>query len=258
MSADRRAVLVTGGCSGIGLAVARELARCGLSVGVMDRTVPNGPALADELRALGAPRASVVQGDLSDIGDHDRVLDAIEDGIGSLDILVNNAGVPAKVRIDLLQMSADSFDHVLGVNLRGTFFLTQNVARRMSGRPAGEDRPRAIVVISSVSAVMASPERGEYCLSKSALPMLVKLFALRLAPLGIGVFEVRPGIIRTPMTAGVAARFDALIEGGLVPAGRWGEADDVARAVGMLVRSDLSFATGTVISADGGLGIPSL
>ncbi len=258
MSTDGRAALVTGGCSGIGLAVARELARCGLSVGIMDRTVPDAAALAGELRALGAPSAVVVQGDLADIADHGRVLDAVEQEIGPLDVLVNNAGVPAKVRGDLLQLAPDSFDHVLGVNLRGTFFFTQNVARRMSERPAHKDRPRAIVVISSVSATMASPERGEYCLSKSALPMLVKLFALRLAPLGIGVFEIRPGIIRTPMTAGVAARYDPLIEGGLVPAGRWGEPEDIAQAVSMLVRSDLSFATGTVISADGGLGIARL
>jgi NAD(P)-dependent dehydrogenase (short-subunit alcohol dehydrogenase family) len=258
MSADGRAAFVTGGCSGIGLAVARELARSGQSVGVMDRSVPDGRALAGELEALGAPKACVVPGDLAVIESHAAILDQVESQIGPIDVLVNNAGVPAKVRGDLLGLAPDSFDHVLGVNLRGTFFLTQNVARRMAERPATTDRPRAIVVVSSVSATMASPERGEYCLSKSALPMLVKLFALRLAPLGIGVFEVRPGIIRTPMTAGVAARYDPLIAGGLVPSGRWGEPEDIARTVGLLVRSDLSFATGTVISADGGLGIARL
>lgn len=258
MNADGRTALVTGGCSGIGLATARELSRCGLSVAVMDRTVPDGAALAGELRELGAARACVVEADLADIADHARALDAVEREIGPLDVLVNNAGVPARVRGDLLQMSTESFDHVLGVNLRGTFFLTQAVARRMVQRPSAADGSRAIVVISSVSATMASPERGEYCLSKSALPMLVKLFALRLAPLGIGVFEVRPGVIRTPMTAGVAARYDTLIDGGLVPAGRWGEAEDIARAVRLLVRSEFAFATGTVIAADGGLSIARL
>jgi NAD(P)-dependent dehydrogenase (short-subunit alcohol dehydrogenase family) len=255
---DGRVALVTGGCSGIGLAVARALAGDGLSVGILDRAVPDAEGLAEELKARGAPAARVVSGDLAAIETHDTLLDAMESALGPVDVLVNNAGVPAKVRGDLLAMTPQSFDHVLGINLRGTFFLTQAVGRRMAGRPRGEGRPRSIVVISSVSATMASPERGEYCLSKSALPMLVKLFALRLAEHGVGVFEIRPGIIRTPMTAGVAARYDPLIEGGLVPAGRWGEPDDVARAVRLLVQNDLSFTTGSVVSADGGLSISRL
>lgn len=255
---DGRVTLVTGGCSGIGLAVARELALKGLSIGIMDRTAPDADRLASDLRKLGAPNAHVVSGDLAAIETHDALLDEIEATLGPIDVLVNNAGVPARVRGDLLEMKPDSFDHVLGINLRGTFFLTQAVGRRMASRPRVGGRARSIVVISSVSAVMASPERGEYCLSKSALPMLVKLFALRLAEHGVGVFEIRPGIIRTQMTAGVVARYDPLIAGGLVPAGRWGEPEDIARAVLMLLQNDLSFGTGSVIAADGGLSIGRL
>ena len=251
--------LVTGGCSGIGLATAMVLARAGHSIAILDRTVPDGAALTRDLKAAGAPAAHVVAGDLADIETHGAVVDAIEAALGPISILVNNAGVPAKIRGDLIKLTPDSFDAVMGINLRGTFFLTQAVAERMIGRPASETGgARAIVTISSVSATMVSIERGEYCLSKSALSMLVQLFAVRLAPHGIGVFEVRPGIIRTPMTAGVAPRFDGLIAGGLVPAGRWGEADDIARVVTLLVGSDLSFATGSVISADGGLSISRL
>ncbi len=253
-----RVALVTGGCSGIGLATARSLAKDGLAVAIMDRVVEDASGLTDELKSLGAPAARVVDGDLAAIEAHNEILNDIEGALGPIDLLVNNAGVPARVRGDLLQLQPDSFDHVLGINLRGTFFLTQNVGGRMVARPRTEGHARSIIVISSVSATMASPERGEYCLSKSALPMLVKLFALRLAGHGIGVFEIRPGIIRTPMTAGVVARYDPLIEGGLVPSGRWGEPEDIARAVSLLAREDLSFATGSVIAADGGLSIARL
>ncbi|MFT3989325.1 3-ketoacyl-ACP reductase [Aestuariivirga sp.] len=252
------AALVTGGCSGIGLAVARELAQGGMSIGIVDRTVPDAQTFQSELQHLGAPKAHIISGDVSDISAHESWVNQMEAALGPLDILVNNAGIPAKVRGDLLQLQPDSFDAVLGVNLRGTFFLTQAVARRMTARPRIGGQVRAIIVISSVSAVMASPERGEYCISKSALPMVVQLFALRLAEHGIGVFEIRPGIIHTSMTAPVTAKFDKLIKGGLVPAGRWGEPEDIARAVKMLTQSDLSFATGSAIAADGGLTIARL
>jgi NAD(P)-dependent dehydrogenase (short-subunit alcohol dehydrogenase family) len=142
------------------------------------------------------------------------------------------------------------------VNLRGTFFFTQAVARHMAA--ASIETKRTIVTVSSVSAELASIERGEYCLSKAGLPMLTRLFALRLAPLGIAVFEVRPGVIRTPMTEGVAARYDERIANGLVPMQRWGEVGDVAAAVGALAGGTLAFATGSVLHVDGALAVPRL
>jgi NAD(P)-dependent dehydrogenase (short-subunit alcohol dehydrogenase family) len=253
-----RTALVTGGCSGIGLAICTELAKTGMRIAILDRSVRDGEELADALRTSGAPEVLIQQGDLAALDQHDRLIDTFEQELGPIDVLVNNAGIPAKVRGDLLSMSSDSFDDAFAVNVRGTFFLTQNVARRMLDRETDKDMVRAIVVISSVSTTMASPERGEYCMSKASLPMLVNLFAVRLAAHGIGVFEVRPGIIRTPMTAGVASRYDGLIDDGLVPARRWGEADDVARIVRALAGGDFAFATGSVIQADGGLAIHRL
>jgi NAD(P)-dependent dehydrogenase (short-subunit alcohol dehydrogenase family) len=169
---------------------------------------------------------------------------------------VNNAGIGSPARGDLLDVSAEAFDQVLGVNLRGTFFFTQAVARHMISNNSGH--ARSIITLSSVSAELASPERGEYCLSKSALAMLTKLFALRLAPERISVFEVRPGVIRTPMTSAVADKYDRRIAEGLVPMSRWGEPEDVGTAVAALASGQFQFASGSVINLDGGLSIPRL
>jgi NAD(P)-dependent dehydrogenase (short-subunit alcohol dehydrogenase family) len=197
-----------------------------------------------------------MQADLGAIARHADTLAALLRWSPRIDCLVNNAGLPSPERGDLLQVTPAGFDAVLDVNLRGTFFFTQAVARAMLAQPATV--PRAIVTVSSVSAELASVERGAYCLSKAGLAMLTRLFALRLAPHGIGVFEVRPGIIRTPMTAGVAPAYDARIADGLVPMQRWGEPADVARVVAQLAAGGFAFATGSVIHADGGLAIPRL
>ena len=249
-----RVAVVTGGSSGIGKAVATALAKDGYALAVLDRSIPAKDQEIDDLVTSGAPAARGYKFDLADIEGHGAIVDRVERELGPIDVLVNNAGVPARIRGDLLAIQPTDFDMVLGINLRGTFFLTQDVARRMSQRgPVSTNR--SIITVSSVSATAASIERGEYCISKSALPMVVKLFALRLAELGIGVFEVRPGIIRTPMTEVVSGRYDGLISEGLVPMKRWGEDSDVAEAVSTLARGGLSFATGTVISVDGGLSI---
>jgi NAD(P)-dependent dehydrogenase (short-subunit alcohol dehydrogenase family) len=167
---------------------------------------------------------------------------------------VSNAGVPARVRGDMLDITPQNFDAVMGVNLRGAFFLAQAVAKRMvSG--AGY---RSITFVTSVSATMVSIERAEYCVSKAAAAMMAQLFAVRMAPLGIGVFEVRPGIIATEMTAGVTDKYTALIEGGLVPAGRWGQPVDIGQVMVPLATGAMAFATGAVIPVDGGLSIARL
>lgn len=250
-----RVAVVTGGANGIGRAIAEALASDGFALAVLDKSLPADRSTIDDLTEMGAPAANGYRFDLADTATHRQTVERVERDLGAVDVLVNNAGLPARVRGDLLEMKPEDFDAVMDVNLRGTFFLTQEVARRMMAREAAR---RSIITVSSVSATMASVERGEYCLSKSALPMLVKLFALRLASAGIGVFEIRPGIIRTAMTEKVSARYDELIAGGLVPAGRWGEGSDVAEAVRMLAGGQLGFSTGSVISVDGGLSIGSL
>jgi NAD(P)-dependent dehydrogenase (short-subunit alcohol dehydrogenase family) len=184
------------------------------------------------------------------------LVDRIEADLGPVTTLVSNAGVPARVRGDMLDLSPENFDFVLDVNLRGTFFLAQEVARRMIGR--GSTYYRSLVFVTSVSAAAASPERAEYCISKAGAAMVAQLFAVRLAPHGIGVFDVRPGIVETAMTAAVKDKYTARIEGGLVPAGRWGHPHDVASAVMPLVIGLFGFATGAVVPVDGGLSIPRL
>ena len=208
-----------------------------------------------EVAALGA-QAAIYQSDLGEVDSHAALIARIVAASGPITCLVNNAGIPAAQRGDLLELGTASYDRVLDVNLRGTFFFTQAVARHMANSTG--EMPRSIVTVSSVSAELASIERGEYCLSKAGLGMLTKLFALRLAPLGIGVFEVRPGVIRTPMTEGVAGLYDQRIADGLVPMGRWGYPQDVARAVVAVATGQLAFATGSVINVDGALSIPRL
>lgn len=246
--------LVTGGRRGIGRSICVVLARRGFDVVLTDVVQDEEAEHTCALIRQEGQDALFVQSNLSDLGSHVKVVDEATRFKGSIECLVNNAGVGSPSRGDLLDVSAEAFDMVLGINLRGTFFMSQAVARYMTATPS--DLARSIITVSSVSAEMASPERAEYCLSKSALPMMTRLFALRLARANIAVFEVRPGIIRTPMTAGVAQKYEARFEEGLVPAGRWGESDEVGQAVATLAEGSLPFATGSVLNVDGGLSIP--
>jgi NAD(P)-dependent dehydrogenase (short-subunit alcohol dehydrogenase family) len=210
------------------------------------------------LRALGA-EVLYVRADVADAGDREAFLGAIRERFGRLDVLVNNAGIAPKVRADILEAGEDSFDDLIRVNLKGPYFLTQKAAQWMiAQRRDDPGRAQAIINITSISATVASTNRGDYCLAKAALGMSNQLWAARLAGSGIPVYEVRPGIVKTDMTAGVTEKYDALIANGLVPQNRWGLPDDVGKAVAMLARGDLPYSTGQVILVDGGMTLPRL
>ncbi|MFL9828131.1 3-ketoacyl-ACP reductase [Rhodoplanes sp. SY1] len=252
----RRVALVTGGRRGIGLAVAEGLARESYDVAITGtRDDDVAQAAVKTLESHGVA-ATYVAGNVQDVADHARVLDAVEAALGPIDVFVSNAGVAPPQRLDVLETTPENFDYVLGVNLRGAFFLAQAVANRMLKVPS--ETPRAIVVVSSCSAEMVSNNRLEYCISKAGLAMVVEGLAARLAGDGIAVFEVRPGIIKTDMTAGVTSKYDALIAQGLVPAKRWGRPEDIAAAVSALANPAVVFSTGTVVNVDGGLTITRL
>ena len=255
----RKVALVTGGSRGIGLGIARCLASdecdvvtCGVRP---ERDV--SPAM-EELRALGA-QVQYYQADVSDSDARSRMLQRIQDQFGRLNVLVNNAGVAPKIRTDILESTQESFERVMHINLQGPYFLTQGAARWMI--ELRQDDPifeAAIVNISSISATVASPSRGEYCISKAGVSMATKLWAVRLAEFGIPVYEVRPGVIKTDMTETVTEKYGRLIDEGLTLQPRWGFPEDVGRAVAMLVRGDLPYSTGQVIMVDGGMTVQSL
>lgn len=247
--------LITGGQQGIGLGVAAALAGAGFAVALAAEVDPGADAVTEALAALGAD-ARYFRHDLRDAAGAAGLLDRVEAALGPVTTLVSNAGVPARVRGDMLDVAPENFDFVMDVNLRGGFFLAQETARRMLATP--DETYRSIVFVTSVSAATVSIERAEYCISKAGAAMMAALFAVRLAPHGIGVFELRPGVIATGMTAGVRDKYDARIADGLVPAARWGAPADIGAAVLPLVRGDMTFATGAVIPVDGGLSIPRL
>ncbi|WP_298918724.1 3-ketoacyl-ACP reductase [uncultured Roseobacter sp.] len=250
-----RTALVTGGQQGIGFAAAKELIGAGFQVAVVSLPPDDDPKVLSALSALG-PKAHYFQHDIADVDRIPALLDRVEKALGPLTTLVSNAGVGAPVRGDMLDLVPENWDHVLGVNLRGAFFLAQAVAKRMVKSPS--EHYRSIAFITSVSAKMASTTRAEYCISKAGAGMMSDLFALRLAPHGIGVFELRPGIIATDMTAAVRDEYTPRIENGLVPAERWGEPQDIAEIVLAIANGQMRFANGACIPVDGGLSIPRL
>ena len=212
-----------------------------------------GLAQCAELEQRYGVKARYYRADISKAADRQALLDGILADFGALDALVNNAGVAPKVRCDLLEMTEESFDFVLGINLKGTFFLTQLIGRYFMERKAG-----VIVNIGSCSAAVASISRGEYCMSKAGVAMITMLFAVKMAEAGVNVYEIRPGIIATPMTSVVKAKYDKLIAEGLTLQPRWGEPEDIAKVVASLLRGDLGYSTGQVINVDGGMAIAKL
>jgi len=248
--------LITGGRRGIGRGIAYALADAGFDLVVND--LIDDAATRETLEALRAKgrRAAFVQGSIADLAAHARLADAAFGAFGAVDCLVNNAGIQVKVRGDLLDVKPETFDEILAVNLRGTFFLTQAVAKRMlAEHPAPEAPPRSIVTISSVNARIVSLNRAEYCIAKTGLTMMNQLFAMRLAAADIACFEIRPGIIRSDMTAPVKERYDRAIADGITPIRRWGEPHDVGRTVAALAQRLLPFNTGDAFHVDGGLHI---
>ena len=256
---SKRVALITGGTRGIGFGIARSLAREGLDLAVCG--VRDEAAVGEALDALRAEGAEVLycQCDVGDTEARAAMLARTAAHYGRLHVLVNNAGVAPRERLDILEAHEDSFEWVIRTNLQGPYFLTQAAANWMlEQRHTDPDFKGCIVNVSSISSTVASPSRGEYCVSKAGVSMATQLWATRLAEYDIPVYEVRPGITMTDMTSAVKEKYDKLISEGLVPQLRWGEPEDTGKSIAALVRGDFPYSTGTVIMIDGGLTIPRL
>lgn len=259
---QRPVALVTGAGRGIGRGIAVELAKLGHAVVI---NYAGNVAAAEEclqlVRQAGGDGLTV-RADVSLSEDRAQLVAETINAYGRIDLLVNNAGVAPQVRADLLEAGEESFDRLININLKGPYFLTQLVARQMIEqvqRGAINDcGPPRIVTISSISAYAASVNRGDYCVAKAGLAMMTKLFAARLAEFGINVYEIRPGVIATDMTAGVQEKYDRLIEQGAWPIRRWGQPEDIGRAVAAIARGELPYSTGEVINVDGGFHLRTL
>lgn len=255
---DRGVAIVTGARRGIGRAICLELAAAGFDIAVADVMSDEGGAETVRLVGERGRKASFYQLDISKTAHYADFLSRVEGQLGTVNCLVNNAGVQVSERGDLLDVSEESFDRLLDINLRGTFFMTQAVARRMVERTA-TPHDRSIVFITSANAHLVSPEKGPYCISKAGLSMASQQFALRLAEHQINVYEIRPGLIRTDMTVDVVERYTAGIEDGTLSAiRRWGQPEDIARGIATLVTGGIPFSTGDVYNIGGGMQVPRL
>jgi NAD(P)-dependent dehydrogenase (short-subunit alcohol dehydrogenase family) len=250
----KRTAIVTGGSRGIGLGIAKELAKDGF-----DLVIVGFRKESDVLKHFKdyAIEAIYIGADISKQEDREKIIKHTIQKFGRIDILVNNAGIAPIERVDLLDIEEESLDYVMNINLKGTFLLTQMVAKKMICEDNSNHFPR-IINVSSVSSYTSSVNRGEYCISKAALSMVTTLFADRLANENVRVFEVRPGIIKTDMTAKVSEKYDSLINEGITPIKRWGYPEDVAGVVSLLCSPKMNFSTGDVINVDGGFHIRRL
>ncbi len=265
MATEPKVALVTGGSRGIGFGIAEELAKSGFNL-VINGVRP-GTDIGDAVTRLEAHRGAVqyVQADISVKADRERLLQTTGECFGRLDVLVNNAGVAPTERADMLEAREESFDRLMSINLKGPYFLTQAAARWMINQTVDHAQVEGfrnyrgcIINVSSVSAFMASTNRGDYCITKAGISMATRLWAARLAEHGINVFEIQPGVVETDMTAGVREKYDRMIKDGAMLLPRWGTATDIGRAAAMLARGELTYATGQVLIIDGGLSLPRL
>src|SRR5580704_8434020 len=260
MANEKKLAMVTGGSRGIGFGIALALAQSGFDLAINGRREEKDVAEAvEKLKSAGA-KVLYLRGDVASRADRAGVLEHVDREFGRLDVLVNNAGVAPDVRADLLEATEESFDRLMSINLRGPYFLTQLAARWMvkQRQAAGEKWRGCIINVSSVSATVASVNRGDYCITKAGIAMATMLWAARLAEFNIDVYEIRPGIVATDMTAGVIEKYDKLIANGLTIEKRWGKPEDVGHAAAILAKGDLPYATGQVLHIDDGMTIPRL
>jgi len=255
----KKVALITGGTRGIGLGIAKNLATKGYSLalnGVRDEN--SVKPILESLEETGV-EVLYCQGNIGNTDDREEIVKSVKEKYNQLNVLVNNAGIAPKERKDILETSESSYDEVMGINLRGPYFLTQAVANWLiEQKDEDPEFKSSIINVSSVSATVASVNRGEYCISKSGISMMTQLFAVRLGEFDIPVFEVRPGLIQTDMTAGVKGKYDALLRDGLCVFPRWGTPDDVGKAVASLAEGDMPYSTGQVLMIDGGMTIQRL
>jgi len=254
--------LITGASRGIGRGIALELAKAGTHDLLINYA--GNEAAARECKALceqaceGKRRVEIMQADIAIAADRERMLDFAAREFNRLDLLVNNAGVAPNVRADILEAGEESFDRIVSINLKGPFFLTQKAARLMIDSPPIEGAARAVVNVTSISAFTVSTNRGDYCIAKAGLAMMTKLYAVRLAEFGIGVFEIQPGVIATDMTGGVKEKYDKLFAAGLAPINRWGQPSDIGKAVVGVAHGLFPYSTGQVFNVDGGFHIRTI
>jgi 3-oxoacyl-[acyl-carrier protein] reductase len=254
--------LITGASRGIGRGIALSLARNGRHDLVVNYAGNEAAALETKQLCLAASpnpiRVEIAQADVASTPDRARMIDFVRGTFGRLDLLVNNAGITSPGRADILEATEESWDKVMGINLRGPFFLTQAAARLMRETDALPNSPRAVVNLSSISAFAVSINRGDYCITKAGIGMMTQLWAVRLAEFGISVFEIQPGVIESDMTGPVKAKYDALFAQGFAPINRWGQPEDVGRCVTAIARGDFPYTTGQVFHIDGGFHLRTL
>ena len=254
----KKTAIVTGGSRGIGYAIAKRLGEDGFNVVIMDMNRQEDyQENLDGLAKMGVEYL-YIQGNICSAEDRQKLVDQTVERFGGIHVLVNNAGVAPKVRADLLEMTEESFDRVVGINTKGNMFVTQAVVRQMLRQPAEGRKRGSIINISSCSAVVSSTGRGEYCVSKAGVSMLTTLYADRLAREGILVNEVRPGVIATDMTSTVQEKYDKMFADGVFPIARWGTPEDIANAVSALAGDSFLYTTGNYIDVDGGFHLQRL